>query len=30
MGKVIYTRLYQHINENNILTTKLNGFRNNS
>jgi len=29
LEKVIYTRLYQHINQNNILATKLNDFRNN-
>jgi len=26
----IYSRLYQHINKNNILATELYGFRNNS
>jgi len=30
MEKVIYTRLYQHINQNNILATEQYGFRNNS
>ena len=30
LEKVIYTRLYQHINQNNILATKQDGFRNNS
>jgi hypothetical protein len=30
LEKVIYTRLYQHINQNNILTTEQYGFRNNS
>jgi len=30
LEKVIYTRLYQHINQNNILATKKYGFRNNS
>jgi len=30
LGKVIYTRLYQHINQNNILANKKYGFRNNS
>jgi hypothetical protein len=28
--KVIYTRLYQHLNQNNILTSDQYGFRNNS
>ena len=30
LEKVIYTILYQHINQNNILATKQYGFRNNS
>jgi len=30
MEKVIYTRLYQHINQNNILSTEQYGFSNNS
>jgi len=30
LEKVIYTRLYQHINQTNILATKQYGFRNNS
>ena len=30
LEKVIYTRLYQHINQNNILVTEQYGFRNNS
>jgi len=30
LEKVIYTRLYQHINQNNILATEQYGFRNNS
>ena len=30
LEKVIYTRLYQHINQNNILATEQFGFRNNS
>ena len=30
LEKVIYTRLYQHINQNNILATEKYGFRNNS
>ena len=30
LEKVLYTRLYQHINQNNILATKQYGFRNNS
>jgi hypothetical protein len=30
LEKVIYTRLYQHINQNNKLTTKQYDFRNNS
>ena len=30
MEKVTYTRLYQHINQNNILATEQYGFRNNS
>jgi len=29
LEKVIYTRLYQHINPNNILATEQYGFRNN-
>jgi hypothetical protein len=29
LGKVIYTRLYQHMNQNNILATEKYGFRNN-
>jgi hypothetical protein len=29
LEKGVYTRLYQHIYQNNILATKLNGFRNN-
>jgi hypothetical protein len=30
LKKVIYARLYQHINQNNILATEQFGFRNNS
>jgi len=30
LEKVIYTRLYQHMNKNNILATEQYGFRNNS
>ena len=30
LEKVIYTRLYQNINQNNILATEQYGFRNNS
>ena len=30
LEKVIYTRLHQHINQNNILATEQYGFRNNS
>jgi len=30
LEKVVYTRLYQHINQNNMLTTEQYGFRNNS
>jgi len=30
LEKVIYTRLYQHINQNNILATEKYGFKNNS
>jgi hypothetical protein len=30
LEKVIYTRLYQHFNQNNILATEQYGFRNNS
>jgi len=29
LEKVIYTRLYQHINQDNISATKQYGFRNN-
>jgi hypothetical protein len=30
LAKVVYTRLYQHINQNNVLATEQYGFRNNS
>jgi len=30
LEKVIYTRLYQHINQNNILAPEQYGFRNNA
>jgi len=30
LEKVIYTRLYQHMNQNNIFTTEQYSFRNNS
>ena len=30
LGKGIYTKLYQHINQNNVLATEQYGFRNNS
>jgi len=30
LEKVIYTRIYQHINQNNILAAEEYGFRNNS
>jgi len=30
LDKVIYTRLYQHINQNDVLATEQYGFRNNS
>jgi hypothetical protein len=30
LEKVIYTSLYRHINQNNILATEKYGFRNNS
>jgi hypothetical protein len=30
LENVVYARLYQHINQNNILATEQYGFRNNS